>query len=287
MRLLAALTALTLFVAPGCIPKQKYLDLETQAAATRAELEARIAALEKELADSQANAASLDAALSKAKARNDALDREISGLKKTIDDLQAEQARLLKDKAALKGSVEEMQAALKELERRKAAADRRIAQFQDMLDKFKKLIDAGTLRVKIVDGRMVVELATDILFASGSADLSDDGKKALEEVAAVLQSLPDRKYQVEGHTDNVPIKTAQYPSNWELASARALTVLKTMVSGGLAADRVSAASFGESKPAASNETKEGKAANRRIEIVVVPDLSELPGFDELKKMVGG
>jgi chemotaxis protein MotB len=82
----------------------------------------------------------------------------------------------------------------------------------------------------------------------------------------------------------VGIKTAQYPSNWELAAARALTVVKTMVEAGLPADRISAASFGEFKPFKPNDTAEGKAANRRIEIVVVPDLSSLPGFDELKKV---
>ena len=89
---------------------------------------------------------------------------------------------------------------------------------------------------------------------------------------------------MEGHTDNVPIRTEQFPSNWELASARALTVLKTMVDAGLPAARVSAASFGDSKPTAGNDTTDGKALNRRIEIVVVPDLSSLPGFDELQKV---
>ena len=100
----------------------------------------------------------------------------------------------------------------------------------------------------------------------------------------MLAEIPGRKFQVEGHTDNVGIKTAQYPSNWELAAARALTVVKTMVEAGLPADRISAASFGEFKPVKANDTNEGKAANRRIEIVVVPDLSSLPGFDELKKI---
>ncbi|MDP2345137.1 MAG: OmpA family protein [Deltaproteobacteria bacterium] len=200
-------------------------------------------------------------------------------LKKTSDDLAA----TLKDKAGLKSSVDEMKSALEELNRRKAEADRRIAEYKNLLARFQSLIDAGKLKVKIVDGRMVVALASDILFASGSAGLSKDGKSSVEEVAAVLASIPDRKFQVEGHTDNVPIKTAQFPSNWELASSRSLTVLKTMVEAGMPADRVSAASFGDSKPAAANDTPDNKALNRRIEIVVVPDLSTLPGFDELKK----
>jgi chemotaxis protein MotB len=202
-----------------------------------------------------------------------------SELKKTSDDLAA----TLKDKAGLKTSVDEMKSALEELNKRKAEADRRIAEYKNLLSRFQSLIDAGKLKVKIVDGRMVVALASDILFASGSAGLSKDGKASVEEVAAVLASIPDRKFQVEGHTDNVPIKTAQFPSNWELASSRSLTVLKTMVDAGMPAGSVSAASFGDSKPAAANDTPDNKALNRRIEIVVVPDLSTLPGFDELKK----
>ena len=220
------------------------------------------------------------AALSSEKA---ALEQRLASasaeLKKTSDDLAA----TLKDKAGLKSSVDEMKSALDELNKRKAEADRRIAEYRNLLSRFQSLIDAGKLKVKIVDGRMVVALASDILFASGSAGLSKDGKGAVEEVAAVLASIPDRKFQVEGHTDNVPIKTAQFPSNWELASSRALTVLKTMVEAGMPADRVSAASFGDSKPTAANDTPDNKALNRRIEIVVVPDLSTLPGFDELKK----
>jgi chemotaxis protein MotB len=81
----------------------------------------------------------------------------------------------------------------------------------------------------------------------------------------------------------VPIKTEKYPSNWELASARALTVVRTMIGAGMPATRVSAASYGEFKPVAANDGADGKKANRRIEIVVVPDLSNLPGFEELKQ----
>ena len=88
----------------------------------------------------------------------------------------------------------------------------------------------------------------------------------------MLKSIPDRKFQVEGHTDNVPTKTAVYKSNWELASARALTVLKTMTESGMPGERISAASFGDTKPTKGNDTQENKAANRRIEILLLPPL---------------
>ena len=141
-----------------------------------------------------------------------------------------------------------------------------------------------TLSVKIVDGKMVVSLGSDVLFPAGSARLSKEGLQAVKEVANQLRSIPDRRYQVEGHTDNVPISTATFPSNWELASARALTVVKTMIESGMPAQRVSAASYGDSSPVQPNDTVEGKAANRRVAIVVVPDLASLPGYDELQKL---
>jgi chemotaxis protein MotB len=277
------MTFLTTLLLGGClVGKGKYDALQAELDTTRAALGAqlterdqKVTTLEGALAEEQAKLAALDA-------QHTALQASLAAEEARTKALLDEKAGLLTDKAKLKGSVDEMKAALSELEARRDAAEARIAEYQSLLVRFKKLIDAGKLRVKIVDGRMVVALATDVLFASGSADLSADGNGAIAEVAAVLGSIPDRAYQVEGHTDNVPIKTDKYPSNWELASARALTVVRTMITAGLPNTRVSAASYGEYKPVGANDTAEGKAANRRIEIVVVPDLSNLPGFDELK-----
>ncbi|MBF5045858.1 OmpA family protein [Aggregicoccus sp. 17bor-14] len=184
----------------------------------------------------------------------------------------------------MEASVAEMTTALNELQQRKEEAEARMGEYRALLAKFRGLIDAGKLKVRIVEGRMVVVLASDVLFPSGSASLSKEGKAAVGEVATLLASIPRRQFQVEGHTDNVPIATAQYPSNWELAAARALTVVKTMREVGMPPDRISAASFGDSKPAVPNDSAEGRAQNRRIEITIVPDLSTLPGFDELQRV---
>jgi chemotaxis protein MotB len=178
-----------------------------------------------------------------------------------------------------------LQEALAELSKRKAEAERRVNEFRDLLARFKSLIDAGKLSVKMVDGRMVLALPSDVLFDSGSATLSAGGAAAVAEVSTVLATMTDRRFQVEGHTDNVPIRTAAYPSNWELASARALGVVKAMVTAGMQASLVSAAGFGEFRPATTNDTAEGRQQNRRIEIVLQPDLSMLPGFDELSSAV--
>ncbi|TGK20868.1 endoflagellar motor protein [Leptospira fluminis] len=159
----------------------------------------------------------------------------------------------------------------------------RVLEYRNLLSSFKSMIDAGKLKIRIVDGRMVVVLSSDILFPPGSASLSAKGADAIKEVTGILASLQGRRFQVEGHTDDVPTGVKGY-SNWELASARALNVLHTMTKAGMPEDRISAASMGSSRPAVPNTTPENKAANRRIEIVIVPDLSNLPGIEELKKM---
>ena len=254
----------------GCVGKKKYNTLAADLEATRAELTGQLDA-------EVAKGMSLDEALTAEKARAEELEARIA-------ELETRNALLIKDKSQLDASVQDMQAALRDLEARKAATDARVREYQMLASKFKDLIDAGQLTIKIVDGRMVVNLASDILFASAQAALSENGEQSLSEVAGVLASIPERHFQVEGHTDNLPIKTDRFPSNWELGSARAITVVRTLNDGGVPITRLSAASYAENRPVMANDTKEGRAANRRIEIVVVPDLSLLPGYNELEEM---
>ncbi|MEZ4318525.1 MAG: OmpA family protein [Myxococcota bacterium] len=268
----------------GCVPKKKYDELESLLATTKADLTAQIEERDGTIASLRGEIATLGAEQKR-------LQESLAGKEKLLaeelaknEEMRQKNAAMVKDKGALAGEIEQMKAALAELQARKAAADARLKDFQDLLARFKSLIDAGTLQVKIKDGRMVVAMATDVLFASGSATLSPDGKAALTSVTEILASIPDREFQVEGHTDNDPIATAQFPSNWTLASARALNVVDHMLKNGMAADRISGASFGEFRPVVANDTKENKAQNRRIEIVVVPDLSQLPGYDELQRL---
>jgi len=207
-----------------------------------------------------------------------------AALEKQIEALNAEKVALSIDKSRLQATEAELVKALREVQERKMAAEKRVAEYRDLLARFKSLIDSGKLRVRIVDGQMVVELATDVLFPSGSAVLSSDGKAAVVEVATVLASIPERRFQIAGHTDTVPIRTARYRSNWDLAFDRAHSVLQAMIDAGMPNTRISASSYGEYRPTAANETDEGKAKNRRIEIIVVPDLSQLPGAEELEQL---
>jgi len=276
-----------LVLALGCVPKKDYLALEIDLVETRTALEARIAEQDRVIAVRDARVVDLEEALGAEQASVVRLEAEIAELEARIDLLTGEKAALVKDRTALRASVQEMKEALAELRMRKAAADKRVGEFRELLARFKTLIDAGRLQVRIANGRMVVALATDVLFASGSAKLSAEGREAVIDVAEVLAQIPDRRYQVEGHTDNVPIATERFPSNWELAAARAITVVHALREGGVSPELVSAASYGEFQPVSANAAPEGRAANRRIEIVLVPDLSLLPGFEELEALSEG
>jgi len=161
-------------------------------------------------------------------------------------------------------------------------AQQRLATFRSMVERFQKMIESGQLRVKIVRGRMVVELSESILFDSGKAEVKKAGEAALTEVASVLASIPDRDFQIAGHTDNVPMKTAKFPSNWHLSTARGLNVGVFLAAHGVPPVRLSAAGYADTQPVASNDTAEGRAQNRRIEIVLMPNLDELPDLSQLK-----
>jgi chemotaxis protein MotB len=296
--LIVALGALGL---AGCVTKKDHDALQReldQARATLADenrsrgmVEARLEEREQQLDEvgkallsEEAHARALARQIASLQRMLEAKRHELNELERRVTDTQAELAEVVRKRARLEASVARMTQAIAELAQRRAAADRRVAEYRDMLTRFSSLIDAGKLDVRIVDGRMVLTLPMDILFASGSARLSGEGRQSLLEVGAGLATIPEKRFQVEGHTDNVPISTDRFPSNWELASARSLVVLHTLLSAGLAPEQVSAASFGEFKPRADNRSDEGRASNRRIEIVVVPDLTGLPGFEELEKL---
>jgi chemotaxis protein MotB len=144
--------------------------------------------------------------------------------------------------------------------------------YEEVIGRFRSLIDAGRLSVSIQRGRMVINLPQDILFQSGSATLNTGGRQTLAEVGSVLAELSDRTFQVEGHADNVPIATQQFPSNWELSAARALSVVHLLVREGVPPSSLSGAAYGEFQPVAGNDTTDGRRLNRRIEIVMLPNL---------------
>lgn len=198
-------------------------------------------------------------------------DKQIADLKARIAELEAKPT-----------TDDQTKAELEELRKQKAAADARAQLFDDFVKKFKSMIDAGKLDITTRRGQIVLALATDVLFDEGKTDIKPDGKTAITEVASALKGVAARRFQVAGHTDTFPIHNKAFPSNWELSTARAVAVVKLLVEKGVKADSLSAAGYAEFDPMQSNGTDKGRAKNRRIEIVLVPNIEELVKMPELK-----
>lgn len=157
---------------------------------------------------------------------------------------------------------------------KKTKVDEVSKSYDSLIDSMKDEIAQGRVIISRLKGQLSVKLQDEILFASGSAEIKSDGKKLLGSLARALAAEPGKAIQIEGHTDNVKIGGAlaeKYPTNWELSSARAVSVVRHLVEKeGLEGRRVVAAGFGEFNPVADNATKEGKSKNRRIEIKLLP-----------------
>ncbi len=125
---------------------------------------------------------------------------------------------------------------------------------------------------------LVVRVLTDkVLFDSGQATLKPAGLPLLGEVANLLNVATNHQIAVEGHTDSVPISSAQYPSNWELSTARATTVVRYFISRSVDASRLTASGYADLHPLASNATDRGRQLNRRVEIVLLRNTPQIPG----------
>lgn len=171
---------------------------------------------------------------------------------------------------------------LKQLRDMKAEQDKRMAAIEDIRKQFAKMIEHGDLKVAARHNQLIISLPAEVLFPSGSADLSKQGEYAVVEVAAVLKKFPGRRFLVVGHTDNQPLgkpkdaTACTIKDNWELSTQRALTVTHVLVTAGMDPKSVIPAGEGEHDPIAANTTGEGRQRNRRIEIALLPAISELP-----------
>ena len=225
--------------------------------------------------------------LSKEKAAHkkdvDTRDQRIDVLSKKLTTLGQDVTRLESERGSLGGELEQAQKRMEELRKAQAQAEQRAAQFRKLVTQFKSLTDAGKLQVEIRENRMIVRLGDKILFDPGKTDLKAEGKDALGQVSTVLKEIPNRNFQVAGHTDNAPIKSGRFRSNWDLSTARAVEVVNFMISTGMDPKRLSAAGYADQSPVAPNDTPENKAKNRRIEITLVPNLDDLPPIDDALK----
>jgi chemotaxis protein MotB len=208
----------------------------------------------------------------------------LAQLEKQLGDVTLERDKASAHGSELEGSMTATQKELAELRKQHAEAEKRLAAFRALTARFQKMIDAGKISVLFRNGQMIMKLPSGILFASGRADLSTEGQGTLSEVATILKEFSDRKFLIAGHTDNVPLpRHGRFKDNWELSTARALTVARYLVKDGVNSQSLGAAGYAEFDPVAANDAEAGRQENRRIEIVVVPNISEMPRLPEEAK----
>lgn len=214
--------------------------------------------LQQDLLRARADVDRLEKVLS---ARSEETGKALAEMRQTIDRLTAEKQELAR-----------------QAEMERLAREQRLAEMQGTYDALRQQMESeiarGEITISELQGKLTVNLVERILFDSGKADIKPAGLEVLKRVGDILKGVADKEVRVEGHTDNVPISQRlqqTFPSNWELSNARASNVVRFLQDQvGIPGERLSACGFSQFRPVAGNDTPEGRAQNRRIQIVLVP-----------------
>jgi chemotaxis protein MotB len=203
-------------------------------------------------------------------AQNDSLQAQVKSLAADVASLKKEQELTRMEKEALQAKVDELTQKAEKAEKLEKATQT----YQDLTKKLEKEIQEGQVQISEMKNRLTMTMLDKIIFPSGSAEISKDGKKVLDKVISILKDIKDKRIQIEGHTDNVPIVSSlkkRFPTNWELSTGRATEVVRYLQeNGGIDPHLLSATGYAEFMPVAPNDTEEGRHKNRRIEIVLLP-----------------
>lgn len=218
-------------------------------------------------------------------------EKEANDTAKSLQEMQQKYSKLTGENIVLKKEVDRLTSETRELGRKTVALENENVKlrgetvkkteevqktsktYEDMLEKMKSEISEGQVTISELKGKLTVKMVDAILFDSGKAEVKPEGLTVLKKVTDILKSVKDKAIRVEGYTDNVKITGAlarKYPTNWELSAARATNVTRYLQQLGIDPSLLSSAAYGEYHPLAPNDTKEGKAKNRRIEIILIP-----------------
>jgi chemotaxis protein MotB len=223
--------------------------------------------------EAQARATASDAEALKAHERAKAAEQAQKELEEKLAALDSEKSQLSTQLGQLSTERDQLTQVVQEKD---AELARLKATYQDLEEKMKAEIAGGEIRLSQAEGRIQVDLVDKILFDSGEASLTERGAGVLTRLGAVLVGVEGRTIQVSGHTDDSPPSqrlAATFPTNWELSVARAVNVVRFLQEkASVPARRLVAAGYGETHPVASNATPKGRARNRRIEILLIPEL---------------
>jgi chemotaxis protein MotB len=259
IRALVLLLGVGVLVA-GCVAKSTFEAKEQEAAQTMSELGAARAAgrrLAAELETVKTARAALQRDLETTRAMIQAANKRVGELEQTIANHEAEIGRLQKVTTEKEQEIARLRTT-----------------YDSLVRDLKKEIEAGDIKVTQFRDLLTVNLVEKILFDSGRAEIKPRGLEILKRVGDILKGVPDKVVRIEGHTDNVPIGAAlrgRFPTNWELSTARATVVARFLQDKvGLDPTRLSATGYGEYRSVAPNDNEEGRAQNRRIEIILAP-----------------
>jgi len=214
-------------------------------------------------------------------ARNEQLSQELASLNMSLEESQAQNRTLEGDLEASHKTIESLDLHTRnlaaEVEQERLAREEAVAKMQSSYSQLQQQMQSeiarGEITISELEGRLTVNMVDSILFPSGSAKIKKEGLEVLKRVADIVKEIGDKDIEVEGHTDDVPISSRikkTFPSNWELSTARAVTVVRFLEEHGIEGDRLTAVGHGEFRPIADNATSKGRAQNRRIQIVLVP-----------------
>ena len=227
---------------------------------------------------------------------NDKLKGELSLLNQHYKELETSRDRLQADNEILAARLENSNSTIaslettnadlnaekqKILEEKSQAVSKLKTTYDELVSEMHNEIQDGKIQITQLKDKLSLRMVDKILFDSGRSTVNPEGKKVLDRVAEILKTVEDKHIRIEGHTDNVPIGSRlreRFPTNWELSSMRATNVVRYIVeNGGVNPDVMSVAGYSEHRPVASNDTDEGKAKNRRIEITLLPlELNRVP-----------
>jgi len=196
----------------------------------------------------------------------DALQKQRSGLQGQLQGLQSQKSSLEQQQADLSRQIAALEQQKTQL---LAASQQNQSQYDQLVRNLTEEVKKGELQVRQYKDMLTVDVAEQLFFDSGRADLKDTGKAVLKKVGEALKGYEDKVIRVVGHTDNVPIKTKVFPSNWELSVARATTVVRYLLETGIPPERMVASGRAEYQPVAENDSAEGRKKNRRIEITLI------------------
>jgi chemotaxis protein MotB len=205
-----------------------------------------------------------------------ALQNQRSALQEQVQALQAQRSGLEQQKTSLEQQQADLRKQIDALEQQKAqlltASQQTLSQYDSLVRNLTEEVKKGELQVRQYKDMLTVDVAEQLFFDSGRANLKDTGKAVLKKVGDALKGYEDKVIRIVGHTDNVPIsKSAQkvFPSNWELSVARATNVVRYLQEVGIPPERMIASGRAEYQPIAENDTPDGRKKNRRIEITLV------------------